>query len=404
MTAQGPESRPASSRHVRRRELGGPDPLDRRLGVLPTSGVSRLFSFFRSRSALGLAPSVTPAVIFIPVGFLLGPRALGVLSEPMFDWLHAAVAVALAVLGVLVGIAVGRWVRVGRRLLIAASLQGLITFLVVAAAVAVAVGLTGDASDAPFISLALTLGVCAAVSSATSADPVSNPAGAEASRVADLDDVLPIVVATIALALLPTVPGRGVWLTLAAPVVAGLAVGVVGWLLFERAESGAERVVFVLGALALAGGAAAYAHVSPLTVGLIAGWLWSATPGRADEIIYDDLRKVQHPLVVLLLVTAGVFWVPLATSIWLVGPYVLFRLAGKVIGAWAAAPIAGVRPSLLAAYLVPSGVLAVAFGLNFMQILPAPVCERVLATVVAGTITFELLGLVVVPEWRRRDA
>jgi hypothetical protein len=186
--------------------------------------------------------------------------------------------------------------------------------------------------------------------------------------------------------------------------VAGLAVGVVGWLLFERAESGAERVVFVLGALALAGGAAAYAHVSPLTVGLIAGWLWSATPGRADEIIYDDLRKVQHPLVVLLLVTAGVFWVPLATSIWLVGPYVLFRLAGKVIGAWAAAPIAGVRPSLLAAYLVPSGVLAVAFGLNFMQILPAPVCERVLATVVAGTITFELLGLVVVPEWRRRDA
>ena len=66
----------------------------------------------------------------------------------------------------------------------------------------------------------------------------------------------------------------------------------------------------MLGALALAGGAAAYLRVSPLAVGLVAGVFWTVAPGRADRIVQDDLRKVQHPLVVLLLVTAGALWVP----------------------------------------------------------------------------------------------
>ena len=72
--------------------------------------------------------------------------------------------------------------------------------------------------------------------------------------------------------------------------------------------------MFVLGALSLAGGAAAYLRVSPLAVGLVAGVFWTVAPGRADRIVHDDLRKVQHPLVVLLLVTAGALWVPIAVS------------------------------------------------------------------------------------------
>ena len=125
-------------------------------------------------------------------------------------------------------------------------------------------------------------------------------------------------------------------------MVVGLAVGAIGWLLFERAESGAERAVFLLGALALAGGAAAALRVSPLAVGLVAGLFWTVAPGRADRIVQDDLAKVQHPLVVLLLVTAGALWAPSVVGLWLLAPYLLFRLAGKVAGAWVSARIVDV--------------------------------------------------------------
>ena len=64
---------------ILRRELGGPDPLDRRLSVRPSTG-NRLLSLLRTRSALGLAPSLTPAIIFLPLGALLGPHALGLFA------------------------------------------------------------------------------------------------------------------------------------------------------------------------------------------------------------------------------------------------------------------------------------------------------------------------------------
>ena len=80
--------------------------------------------------------------------------------------------------------------------------------------------------------------------------------------------MLPIVLTTVAVPLMLTESAQGTWILIGATVATGLTVGAIGWLLFDRAESGAERVVFVLGAMALAGGAAAYLRVSPLAVGL----------------------------------------------------------------------------------------------------------------------------------------
>ncbi len=220
---------------------------------------------------------------------------------------------------------------------------------------------------------------------------------------ADLDDVLPIVLAVAAFPLFPS-GLHNPWVLTLAPVGIGLAVGAIGWLLFERADSGAERVVFVLGALALAGGAAVYLRVSPLAVGLVAGLLWTIAPGQADRIVQEDLRKVQHPVVVLLLVTAGALTTISITSIWLLAPYLLFRVAGKVSGAWFSSKLVDVSAADLAAYLMSPGVLAIAFALNFRQALPSPAGDTLLATVAIGTAAFELFALAVVPNWRRRPA
>jgi len=212
--------------------------------------------------------------------------------------------------------------------------------------------------------------------------------------------VLPIVIAVFAFAIVPTTAPGQQWTLAIAPIVVGLASGAVGWLLFERAESTAERAVYVLGVLALTGGAAAALRVSPLAAGMIAGLCWTVAPGRADRIVQDDLSRVQHPLVVLLLVTAGAMWVPSQIAVWLLAPYLLCRLAGKVIGAWVSSRLVDVRASDLAAYLISPGVLAVAFALNFRQMLPSAAGEVLLSTVTTGTALFELFALAIVPHWR----
>jgi hypothetical protein len=288
------------------------------------------------------------------------------------------------------------------RLFVAASLESLVTTAFVAGATAYFVNATGLPLGAPLWAGAVAFGLCASASSATSADPDSEPAAAIATRIADLDDVLPIVLAIGAFGLLPAISAGDVWLLVAAAVGAGLAVGAIGWLLFERAESRAERALFVVGALALAGGAAMYLRVSPLAVGLVAGLCWTVVPGRADQLVRQDLGTVQHPLVVLLLVAAGAHWVPSTAAVWLVAPYLLFRFAGKVVGAWVSARMVDVRTEDLAAYLMPPGVLAVAFALNFRQMLPPAAGEVLLSAVAMGTAVFELLAVVVVPHWRRR--
>jgi hypothetical protein len=303
---------------------------------------------------------------------------------------------------VLAGIALGRQVRAAGRQLIAASLESGVTVVLVMAAVWYFVVETGVPLAVPAGAMALALGLSASASSATSASPDSEAAAAVGTEVADLDDVLPIVVSVVAFALLPAVAPVPTWVFMLAPVGVGLAVGAIGWLVFDRAESAAERVVYVLGALALAGGAAAYLRVSPLAVGLIAGLVWALVPGRADRIARDDIGRVQHPLVVLLLVTAGAEWIPSAAAAWLLAPYLLFRLVGKIAGAWATAAYLEVRAADLAAYLMPPGVLAVAFALNFRQLLPAEAGATLVSTVAMGTAAFELFALAVLPLWRGR--
>lgn len=390
-----------TARDIRRREIGGQDPIDRRLGAPPPSPLTWLLSLLRTRSVLGMTPSLTPAVIFLSLGALLGPRALDVMPPVFLQALEFVVTIALTVLGVFVGTALGREIRSAWRLFLAASLESLVTIAAVAAASAYLIAATRMPVAGSVAALAIALGLCASASSATSADPDSEPVAGVATRVADLDDVLPIVIAMMAFLFVATPADRSVLVLALGPPMVGLAAGAIGWLLFERAESVAERVVFVLGTLSLAGGAAAYLGASPLGVGLVAGLTWTLAPGRADRIVQEDLRRVQHPVVVLLLVTAGALAAPSAAALWLLPPYLLFRMSGKCAGAWLSSRLVDVSAADLAAYLMSPGVLAVAFALSFRQMLPAETGEILVSTVAIGTAAFEMFALAVVPHWRR---
>lgn len=354
-----------------------------------------MFALTHRRAALGLRPGLVPVTLYLPLGFLIGPRALGLLSVDVLAHLDAAVTVALATLGVFVGLALARTAGSGR-LLTAAAVESSLTIVTVAPAIAFLL----VRWQAPLVSsallVALSLAVCAAASAAGAAES-GREEDSIAARVADLDDIVPLVIAAGLLGLLSDGGLARALLTVGASLALGGAVAAIGWLLFERADGAGERGVFVLGTLAMLGGAAAYAGVSPLLAGLTAGMVWRLAPGRADEIIADDLRKFHHPLVLLLLICAGAHAAFSVLALWLLVPFVVFRMTGKVLGGWAASRmVPGAPADVLGAYLVPPGVVGIAIALNLLQAAPGD-GVAVLTAVSMGAVVFEIISVAVVP-------
>jgi hypothetical protein len=352
------------------------------------------------RAALGLEPVTAPVIIFIPLGIALGPLGAGILSQTALVYLDVVVTLALATLGVLVGVAGARQAPAMPRLAAAASVEALITIVIVAGAVFVLLGRWGVPLGTPALVVALALGVSASASAAPAIPLPGDDKHDIATRVADLDDLLPILLAGLVIGFASLDTPTGLRATGVA-ILVGLGIGGCGWLLFERAEGEAERGVFVLGCLALIGGAAAYAGGTPLLAGLAAGWFWVMAPGQADRLVAKDLRKIEHPLVVMLLITAGATVQSDLLGLWLFVPYVTFRLGGKLIGGWTASRLAPeVAPSDLGTYLIPPGVIGIAFALNLNQVAPAAAAPVVTA-VALGAVTCELLTLIISPAGRR---
>jgi hypothetical protein len=359
---------------------------------------SRLDSTFRTRAALGMQPLTAPAMLFIPLGFLLGGNVSGILSHAALAHLDVVVSIALATLGVFIGIAAGREGRKTTRLFAASTVEAGVTIAVVSSAVFVLSATWNIPIEMPFLLAALALGVCASASSAQPVQGDDTAASHIAARVADLDDVMPILLGGLVISLAGGKSSPVAATALTAGL--GLGVGACGWLLVERSE-GAERGVFVLGALALLAGAPAYLGLSPLLAGMAAGVLWVVAPGKCDVIVARELRKVQHPLIVLVLIIAGAGLVPSLAGVWLFAPYVIFRFAGKVLGGWTAARLArGVAPSDLGAYLISPGVIGVAFALNLHQV-AGEAAAPLLFAAATGAIACEGLAIALAPSSSR---
>jgi hypothetical protein len=385
-------------------ELGGVDPIDAHVPAAePLPALARLAEPFRMRAALGLEAAPAPALVLVPLGFLLGPHASDILSAAALAHLDVAISVGLAALGVFIGIALGPLRGPERRLLAAASAEALATLGIVGAAVLFLLSRWNLPLDVPAPVVALALGVCAAASSGSASTRLGERIQPLAARIADLDDVLPVAIGGFVLAFLRTHdPYAAAGMTLLTAGV-GLGVGLAGWLLFERARSAAERGVFVLGSVVLLGGSAAYMGQSALLAGLAAGLFWRLAPGRSDRIIHDDLRRLQHPLVVLLLLVSGASLQPDRTAVWLLAPLVLFRLLGKLVGGWVAARVVTepAAPADLGAYLLPPGVIGIAFALAFQQFSDSPVGAAVVTATAATAVASELLAVAALGEPRR---
>lgn len=356
----------------------------------PLPGIRPWHLLLHSRAALGLRPGAAPALVFIPLGVLLGPGVLNVLSEDLLAHLDAVVSLALATLGVFVGLGLEVTRAQDRRVLAAGTAEALVTLAVVTGTTMFLLSRWGVPLEVPAVVLALVLGACAAVSSAGGAGVATDATHELAGRLADADDLLPICLGGVIVTLAVGQPLAAAVGLLFYTTALGLALGGAGWLLFGRPAGGAERAVFLLGTLLLLAGSAAHLGLSPLIAGLVAGMIWTV---RLRTVITEDLRKIQHPVVMLLLLVGGASVEASPALAWLLVPYVLFRWVGKFAGAWCATRLLGRLSTLdVGAYLLSPGVLGIALALNFYQVTASSAGAIAVSVVALAALAGELLA------------
>jgi hypothetical protein len=354
----------------------------------------------RRRLALGLSPTSGAGLALLLAGVAIGPRGLGVLSATTLGSLDPLVSLALASLGVLVGLDLRLGGRQEWRLLGAGSLEAGVTIGVVA----LGSQLAAAAVPALFSQtwpLSVMLGLCAASSSTVAEHDDLQP---HSARVHDLDDILPIVLAgLIAVWTRASAPPAFAWLLLQTALMAALLASATVLLLRQTAAETEQRV-FALGAVLLLGGIAAHLSLSALAGGLFAGVLWNVAGGAEREHIARDLRYLQHPLMVLLLIVAGAGWMPSPALLALLLLYVALRSAGKLLGHRLSQRLtSSSRPARWSAWhLTSPGVVGLAIAVESMQISNQPYAATVLSVIVAGALVFDLLSRLVAREGATR--
>jgi hypothetical protein len=224
--------------------------------------------------------SVSTTALLVIVGIGAGPSGLNLLSSPVLLLLDPAIAMALAMLGVFVGLSIDP-----RR-------PRLTTPVVLALTAGLAVVVFRDSP--PFAMPLLILGIAAVA----------------------------------------------------------IFVAFAGWLLVGQADSDREQQVFVIGSLLLLGGSAAYSSLSAVFAGLLGGVVWNAAGDLARARIVQHLDYFQHPLLVVLLLTAGASITLSIDALAVVGIVTAFHFAGR--------PVAVPFP-------VSAGVAAVAVALDVFR-------------------------------------
>jgi hypothetical protein len=353
----------------------------------------------RSRSwrwLLVWSASSAPVALLLTAGIAFGPRGVNLLSSATLPLLDPVMPVALAALGVLVGLGVGDRRTDDRRVFGAACLIAAVTMLVVSAGFAVVTMAAMSSIARPFWTLILTSGICAATSLTL---PTGNPLEPRSAvtRIIELGVLLPIVAGGLTLAWLRagSFPEAAVLIAQACGVT--LALAAAAWLLLTGASSETEERVFAVSALLLVGGVADALALSALFGGLVAGVFWRYMGRRPRDTISRDVLFVQQPLLLLVLLVAGARADLSPVSLASGAGYVVLRVVGQLAGGTMARRVAGVNaPRDLGLHLLPPGVFGVAFALNAFSVVGAD-ASMLLGAVVAGTIGSELVALFLPP-------
>jgi hypothetical protein len=327
----------------------------------------------------------TPALLL--VGIAVGPYGLNLLTPSILLLLDPGIAMAVAMLGIFVGLSLDFRRRFARSLA-ASFARTVITAVGVGTAALATISwglLTFSPGPGPgtitLWVLALLTGVCAAVSNM--ADDLN------------VDDLLTILAGGLLVAGLRE-PGSSDMVVLLASLAAiSVTVALAGWLLVGQTPSEGEQHVFVVGTLLLVGGAATYLSMSAAFAGLLAGIAWNLAGNLAKARIVRDLHYFQHPLVVLALITAGAAATVSVDAMVLAVVFVAARAVFRPLGRWIGRHVSAITTTGEGvSSLISAGLVGIALALDTFRVDARPEwAVTLLAAVVIGTIGSEALAL-----------
>lgn len=357
----------------------------------PASSAPRILPW-HVRFGLSWSTGAVPVVLILLLGVALGPEGLAIITPGVLVVLDPVIPVAVAALGILAGLELMRPAAPNRwSLLRKASTESLVTGVLVTLGVWLVMPASAE-FEAPRVWLiAVLAGVCASMSS-TLPDADPDRLRPPAIRMRDLDGLLPSVVGAVVLAFLHSYsPLASLGLTLQAAILA-LLISATAWLLLFDSVPSTEQRVFSIAALLLIGGIADYLSLSALVGGLLAGLFWGYVGGTARDSIERDVRYLRHPLVVLMLLTAGAKTTFSAWILILALAYIAFRVAGKLTGGWLARQTPGVViPERVTSTLLPPGIFGIAFALDASSMMDGSAAV-VLSAAVLGSIGSQLVA------------
>lgn len=371
-------------------------------------------SFTVSRVPLGPRLIFSSGTHFLFLGFLLGSHVLNLLSRSVIDQLYPFLALGLGWIGLLFGLQLDRRQlrHFPRRYLLIAMLQAVLTFVIF-----LGLGmLLLTRAEPPSIERRVALLAAAATAC------ISTPAGialiSSTFRVqgrvsqlvffiASLDGLVGILALQITYALFHPLPldvallaSSGIeWLGIAAAL--GTVFGIF-FLWLTRPEPETEEIVlFLLGIVVFAAGAALYLGLSPLFISAVAGAI-VANFSPLRRHVYTLLQAWEQPIYVILLILAGAL---LNFPTWLIVPlaaaYLVVRGAAKLGAGYLATRVVRLpfrTPFELGAGLLPQGGISLAMAISVtltystLELDGMALVDVLFSTVVLGVMASELLG------------
>jgi hypothetical protein len=306
-----------------------------------------------------------PAMLLPLLGIGLGPQGLSVLGPAFVSLLDPAVPVAIATMGTLAAFQMSG-VRTPAREVTGAAIESAVTAGLVGSGLYLIMPPLGFVEwDVAWL-VPAAAALCAACSTLLpAADP--SPLRQLAARMRDLDLVLPAVLGALLLAWIRQQNAGAAMLLVAEAAAAAICVAIAGVLLTSNSSAADEHRVFGIAMILLLGGIADLISASSLVVGWCAGIAWCARRTNASEALQPALGYVQHLLVMLMLLVAGVraeLTLPLCAA---AAAYVLLRTAGKVAGATLAADLCGAPRWDVTRLLLAPGPYGVALALSMVR-------------------------------------
>jgi hypothetical protein len=375
------------------------------MGLLVLSYIGSLL--VGSGKSRGLASGIE----FIGLGFAVGPRALGLVEQPMIVDFEPIVQVALGWLAFVVGLDFGRVEgrRVEKRAEVLGIVGAVITGLAVAAAVFAAMPslhLTGFDEKSTLL-LAAGAGAVSAETARNAVAWIQNRWGAKgpvSSLLVDFgtaDDLVPVVAAGAVFAFAPpgtssiALPPLG-WF--GASLALGALLGIVTAMLLRGAEGDAVWGALI-GTLLLGVGAAARFGLCTIFVTFVMGIaLAGASPSR--RALRAMVSPTEHAVLYPLLLLAGARLDPRPLFddrrlLALVALVLLARIVGKLVSGLVvriAAPAARPAGAWLGIVLLPSGPVSIACGFVFALRFPGAIGDTLLLAAVASSALGELVS------------